>query len=979
MPTAGNQPKLHEIYEAIISLSLDERAAYIEEQCAQAPELKEQLESLLKFTQLATADLLTPLVGLSSGSLVGEKVGPYEILQEIGEGGMGKVFLGQHEELKNKSAIKVSRPGRLSTHAQLERLISERRVLAQLNHPHIAHIRDVGVTEEGLPYFAMEYVDGLPIDMYADKERLDIQGRLKLILDVCHAVQHAHNNFIVHRDLKPSNIIVDKSGVVKLLDFGIAQIMDGNETLPANDFSQEKGGIMLTPAYASPEQFTGGPISSSSDVYSLGIVMYELLTGRRPERTLPKIGEEAPSPERLRVAMPSSVIDTPTQQVRADGSKVDITPEHVAKNRGARIGALKKMLEGDLDAIAMKALQPAQTDRYNSPSDLADDITRYLDGFPVQARKTTPAYQTRKFVSRHRTPVIAAILVALALVAGISVALWQARVASNERDIAVQETERANEVSEFLIDLFKQSDPEVTVDENTSVKQFLAQGAGNLKEDLENQPETRAGLLDVIANIYGNLGNFEEAATLSDEVTKILKDDLQAKDRRLVASLSLIAFSKYRLSEPQQAEEAFREAMDILPTLEGQDQDIGAEVYYGYAMLKRERGDLVQADSLVREALHVANTFNADSNSNLGRYYSFHALTLMDMGRFTDAEAAARKAIEVHEQYPENTEHTISQSYVILAEALRSRGAYEEAESYFKEAIQSIESIYGSDHPDVIFVRTSYALFLKTLNRYKESEEQYLISLALAEKHFDRNNVNYLSVLSQLGELKAHLGELDESESYLRESISIAEGIYGDNFINMSFLKGFLSNTLIKQEKYEEAEAILTSLANQANDDPSLMNQGSAINVARLARLFRLQEEFAMSDSVYQDAIPLIRQYMPPKHRVLIEVLTDHTQALLALEKYEQAQTASQEAFDSALSTLPVDHASTMMSRIALVTALKGLDNYEEAETILIDAYESRAEATDEAYEQTILKQLVSLYEAWGRTEKATEYSDLLE
>ncbi|HMB89835.1 MAG TPA: serine/threonine-protein kinase, partial [Rhodothermales bacterium] len=444
-----------------------ERTAFLDAACADDPTLRQELESLLAADDEAEAEAFmgTPAASLTGGfsegvaaspshdTLIGQQVGAYMVRRRLGSGGMGDVYLAERSKpFRSYVAIKIIRRG-MDTREVLLRFEMERQILAALNHSHIARLLDGGMTDDGLPYFAMEYVEGEPITAYCDKNRLNVEERLHLFQVVCQAVQFAHQNLIIHRDLKPSNILVTKEGTVKLLDFGIAKLLNPGMspvTMPVTRTELR----LMTPEYASPEQVRGEPLTTASDEYSLGVILYELLTGHRPyrltQRTQAEIIEAVcqQDPER-----PSTRV-TKTEQIRrADGTTEEITPETVGSLRAVPVERLRRRLKGDLDNIVLMALRKEPDRRYESAAALGQDLERYLAGQPVMAHRDTRSYRLRKFVQRHRVAVVAGIVVLVSLVGGLGTTLWQASEARQERDRAQIEAQKAEEVKEFLLSL----------------------------------------------------------------------------------------------------------------------------------------------------------------------------------------------------------------------------------------------------------------------------------------------------------------------------------------------------------------------------------------------------------------------------------------------------------------------------------------------------------------------------------------------
>jgi serine/threonine protein kinase len=425
--------RIDQLFDAALEFEPPNRAAFLAAACAEDTELRREVESLLAAIEASGDFIELPLMTAADDaavSLAGQSLGPYRLLREIGRGGMGVVYLATRadDEYKKQVAIKLIQPGPPNKDL-LRRFRRERQILASLEHPNIARLLDGGTTAQGVPYLAMEYIAGTPITQYCDEQKLSITERLKLFRRVCAAVQYAHQNLIIHRDLKPGNILVTADGEVKLLDFGIAKLLDTDSGPVASNTTS--GLHLMTPEYASPEQIRGEPITTTSDVYALGVVLYELLTGHYPyrfkDRSLPEIirviCEQEPEP-------PSRAISRVETHTEDNGrSQTTISPETVSRTREGKLDKLRARLRGDLNDISLMALRKNPQQRYRSVEQLSEDIRRHLEGKPVLARKATLAYRAGKFIQRYKTGVAAAAIILVILLGGIIATLRQASIA----------------------------------------------------------------------------------------------------------------------------------------------------------------------------------------------------------------------------------------------------------------------------------------------------------------------------------------------------------------------------------------------------------------------------------------------------------------------------------------------------------------------------------------------------------------------
>ena len=519
--------RVEEIFNAVEHLPKEERAALLNGLCAGHEDLRRDVESLLAqhdssdefIEQAIGAFALEDLDALGANSETGSapgtvdtaQVGPYRILRQIGLGGMGVLYEAiREDEFQRRVALKVIKRGMDST-SIIRRFHRERQILAGLSHPNIAALLDGGTTADGRPYFAMEYVEGRPITDYCDARQLTIRQRLELFRKICGAVQHAHQNLVVHRDLKPSNILVTHDGVPKLLDFGIAKILNQGVTSETLDMTVASMRVM-TPEYASPEQVRGEPITTSTDVYSLGVLFYELLTGHRPYRFKTRTPQEIAQVVCEHQPEKPSVVITRVEQEPADKSDKALTPESVSGPREGQPALLRKRLSGDLDNIALKVLQKEPGRRYASVEQFSEDIRRYLDGLPVSARKDTFRYRARKFVARHRTASVAAALLALSLLAGIGATLREAHIARIERARAERRFNDTRELANALI--FDLHDKINDLPGSTPVRKILAERALHYLDKLSHEGRADPQLADELATAYEKMGDVQGGPTL---------------------------------------------------------------------------------------------------------------------------------------------------------------------------------------------------------------------------------------------------------------------------------------------------------------------------------------------------------------------------------------------------------------------------------------------------------------------------------
>lgn len=744
--------KIEKLMDEALEMELSEREAYVRKKGGDDEALIADVLKMLTASQAAGTFLesksKTHLQGelARMAAVVAEgdsetdeikTVGPYRLIRQLGRGGMGQVFLAvrDDEAFKRYVAIKIIRRG-MDTQDILIRFRVERQILASLTHPNIAHLLDGGATDEGLSYFVMEYVDGVPINRYCNENRLSLENRLKLFVKVAAAVHYAHQNLIVHRDLKPANILVTTDGDVKLLDFGIAKFLNPDlvgYTLPMTRTEMR----LMTPEYASPEQIRGNTVTTASDVYQLGILLYELLTGHCPFsfQTVARgeiekiILEKAPE-------KPSTMISRVEELPRAI-----VNPELISVQRRTPLERLRKQLTGDLDHIVLMALRKEIDRRYQSADQLLQDIQNYRAGRPVTAQADTWRYRTSKFVQRNKMGVGATALVALLLIITTFLSVQFAIVTAEQRDQIALQAQKAEQVKDFLIGIFEQANPEFSTGEGLNARQLVDLGAKTVLPKLADQPAIQSEIMYTIALIYSQLGLWEEAKPLVErslEIERELSED--GVSDGLARSLYGMGYLEDELGEGTLAVAYLSKSLQIRRTLFGES-------------------NLKTAESLNELAVAMYNHTNADSDT---------LLTLFE------------QALNIRLALLEDGDKDIAQTLVNIASVHTDMGNDDLAESTYRQALAMIEDHLGVKHP--FYASTLYNLgtLLKDKNPY-EAERLFRMALGIRINLYGTEHDAVANTLNWLGRVKQAQGLLSEAEGFFLESKDIHERIFGPN------------------------------------------------------------------------------------------------------------------------------------------------------------------------------------------------------
>ena len=787
-----------ELVKIALQLPAQERRAFLEQRCGPDATLRAEAESLLEqergmcdFLERPALHVAAETLTRDRGLRAGEAIGRYEIISLVGRGGMGEVYLAQDRHLHRRVAVKLVRRG-MDAEDILRRFVHEQRLLASLNHPNIAQLYEAGLTPDGIPFFAMEHVEGTRIDDYCREKNLAIRQRLELFCKVCSAINYAHQHLIVHRDIKPSNIVVTAEGEPKLLDFGIAKLLDAvTNSAPEQTLTLQN---VLTPDYASPEQVRSEPITTASDVYSLGVLLYELLTGAKPY----KIDARTPV-EIERIITEVEPAKPSTAIARADRDSSSRWPDAAARPYHA------KQLRGDLDNIVLVAMRKEPQRRYASAAQFAADLGRHLDGLPVIAHKDTFAYRASKFVGRHRVGVAAAAVIFLTLAGGLIGIAWQARVAANERDQARVEKAKAEQVNAFLQEMLGSADP-LKKGSNVKVADVLADATRRAQTNLANQPEVQAEVLRTIGNTYSGLALFTEGEPLLRQALEMHRRLFGPKHRETAKTLFDLAQLMRGKGDFGQAEALFREALAIQKTLAPRgDSDTGNVLFYlGDALFQHGRTN--EAEKLFLQSLETAR--RAEVNDVLCAGLALNGLGLVQeyRGDLSGAENFYRQATEALR----NTQSaTVSLVLMNLATNLTSQKKYDEADAIFGQALNRSRDLYGKNHPNVAMVMTHYGRMYSLKGEYSTAERILREAVEIERKTLPPGHAESAQTLVTLGLVLVREGEPKQGEPYLREALDIRERALPNGHWTTANVRSMLGECLTEQQRYAEAEPLL--------------------------------------------------------------------------------------------------------------------------------------------------------------------------
>jgi eukaryotic-like serine/threonine-protein kinase len=853
--------QIQEIFADAGELEGGERAAMLEARCGGDAELRREVESLLGAEWSAT-DLIEGAVAsearlASAGlpdELAGRMFGPYRVVRRLGQGGMGDVYLASRadDQYQKFVAIKVVRGG--ASPNLLERFRYERQILADLDHPNIARLLDGGVTVNGLPYLVMEYVDGLEIEAYCDQNRLSSKRRLRLFIDVCAAVEYAHRNLVVHRDIKPSNILVTSEGVPKLLDFGIAKLLRNEED--ADHGLTRTGMQLLTPDYASPEQVKGEPITTATDVYSLGVLLFELMTGHRPyaarDTSLGAVGmaiceSQPPKPSR-------AILEPQGEAAR------------IAAERGANPKRLRRELAGDVDSIILTALRKEPERRYASAGQFAEDIRRHIEGLPIRASEDSWSYRTGKFVRRHKIGVAFAALLAIVLMASAAALYLQNLRVARERDAAVTERRTADETVSFFLDLFRLADPGETRGNAITAREILDKGAERIRTELKSQPAVQASMMEAIAQVYENLGLEDKAAPLLRAALATRRRVSGERSEAYAKTLKMAAQFAYDRGQYAAARAQVNQDLRLWRELGGEQSDGYADALQLDADIDAVEERFDSAGPKYRQLLDLYQHLDGADSLQRATVMNNYGLMLYDAKKYADAEKLQRQALAIREKRLGKDDPDISESLNNLAIVLSSTGRFAESRKLQQEALDLDEKLYGDVHPYIGTELNNLGMVEYSSRHYKQADRYLRRALEVRRLALGTHHPDYAISLDNLAKNLMAMRQFAEAERYEKQALKLNRELYGNESPRVAQSWNILGAIYYGEHHWKVAESTFrTAIALYPGMKPSHTFEMSS-SVMGLGQVLLKTNDLAQSEKLLREAVRLRMSIMDPHH-----------------------------------------------------------------------------------------------------------------
>jgi serine/threonine protein kinase/tetratricopeptide (TPR) repeat protein len=994
--------RARQIFESALDLEPKAgRDACIRRQCGEDAALLRQVQALIEAHEAGESFLPgQPTGGPSSAGLTmqpGARIARYRLLEKLGEGGCGVVYLAEQEEpVHRRVALKIIKLG-MDTRSVTARFEAERQALALMDHANIAKVLDAGATETGRPYFVMELVGGVKITDYCQQNHLDTRQRLDLFMQVCRAIQHAHQKGIIHRDIKPSNVLVatqDGVAIPKVIDFGIAKATQGKLTDQTAFTAFEQ--FLGTPAYMSPEQaqLGGLDVDTRSDIYSLGVLLYELLTGRTPfdAKELLAVGLEA-----MRRTICEKEPPTPSTRL-----KLDLAAQQAQGPSGPKTKNQNSKIANDLDWIVMKCLEKDRARRYETANGLAMDIERHLSDEPVVAGPPGTFYRLGKFVRRNRTGVAVVAGVTIALLVGVAASLWEARQQSllhqkaqtaqinesRERQKAQAEAAKSKLVADFLKDMLRTVRPSIALGRDTTLlREILDKTAARVGKDLTNQPEVEIELRHVLAATYHDLQLYPQAEQMDRETLQLSRARLGPENLYVARSLLGLGLSLLELGKCTEADSYLGESLKLYRKLEGDENTDVALVLNALATSSADQGRFAAAEAMYREALRIHRKLHGEADADSAWTLENIAGVTAMQGRLAEAETLHHEALTsqraiLGKEHPDIA-HTLSN----LGFTLLEQNKLSEAETSFEESLQMQRKLSGTESPALAKTLVGMAAVRQGQGRMEEAERMNREALVMQRKLLKPEDPGIVNTIDNLTTVLTEEGRFSEAEPLLREVQAMQRSLprYEKSHLPSMLLR--LALVLQQQNQSKEAEDLDREVLSILKGLPGPVLTDFAAALVNLGLLLGQQGRYEDVEALYGQYLEILRTKVPPDDPGFANALAVLTSTLLTEQKFAEAEPVARECLAIRGKRIP-DAWRTFSARGMLGSILLGQKKYAQAEPMLLASYEGMkgsgandrtvAKATVQNSLRRTLQDLVQLYEATGRPDKAAEWRQRL-
>ena len=948
---------LSELRDAAAALDPVERARFIDGRCANDDELRREL-----MDALSDADTASALTGEKAAALVadggdpgmGRRLGTYRILRTVGEGGMGVVYEAEQEHPRRIVALKVIKAG-VAGAELLRRFELESQVLARLQHPGIAQIYEAGAADTGFgpqPYFAMEFIHGVPLRQYAETHHLDVRRRLELMAKVCDAVEHAHQRGVIHRDLKPANILVDHAGQPKILDFGVARATDSDAHATRQT---DMGQLIGTLAYMSPEQADADPLEldTRSDVYALGVILYELLANRRPYQLSDQLHEA------LRV---------------------------IREEDPSRLSSISRDYRGDVEVIASKALEKDKTRRYASAAALADDLRRYLADQPITARPASTSYQLRKFARRHSALVGAVAAVFAVLVVGIVLTTWQAVRARRAEAAAVEAQQTAQAVNEFLQnDLLAQASASSQAgssqapDPDLKVRTALDRAAARISGRFSRQPGVEAGIRDTIGQTYLELGLYSEARHQWELALEAQRQVPGTAPERALKISSRLGYTALMQGKYAEAERLLAETLQTQRRVLGPEHPGTLYSSTNLASVYYSQGKYAESEALDLQILDIRRRRFGPDDLNTVASMNNLALTNYAQGKYAEAEERFSETVERRRRVlgAEHPETLDAMSNLGLVYAVR--GKYAQAEALDSQILEIRRRVLGPEHPDTLTSLGNLAVVGLALGKFKQAEALNSQAVEIQRRVLGAEHPDTLVFMNNLGFAYLAQGRNTQAEALDRQLLEIRRRVLGPEHPDTLISMENLANDYAFGGKYPQAEVLYRTAVEISNRTMGPEDAHTLAFISDFASMQRRRGQYVEAESLALQAFSGRRRALGPEHPDTLaseaDVALDHQ----LRGRFAESEPLAREALELGRKVQPDDWQPFRAASL-LGASLAGQKRYDAAEPLLLEGYQgmlarkARMAAPDWPHLDRAREWIPRLYQEWGKKELAAEW-----
>ncbi len=882
-----------------------------------------------------------------------KKLGAWSIHSLIDSGGMSSVYMAERDgdQFHMKAAVKFIHFAGFNPQVMV-RFRQEMQFLATLNHPNITRIIDSGITEYGTPWYAMEFVDGLPITRYCNENNLSLRERLKLFSNVCRAVQHAHKNLIIHRDLKPSNILVNREGEVKLLDFGIAKALSDELSVRTETPLTREGQAIMTPEYASPEQLEGSVVNITSDIYSLGIILHELITGTKP------FDFSGMSRVQMVIALKEKPVARP-------GNTFKNQPE-----KPSGIGVTK--ISRELDDILLISLRAEPERRYESVEQFGRDVSNFLNNEPVMARADSRGYRFKKFLQRNRTGTALTALSLILLIIGAGGILWQAEQTRIE-------AERAAAVTNFIVDMFETSDPAISGQPDITVSEVLERSVERIDRELQNQSATQADIMNVVGQVYRNIAKFDESRVMLEGSLEKNIGLYGEEHANVAAGINELGQLYFYMSDYQAADSLHAKALEMRTSLLGNNHKATAESKRNRAIVLTNLGEYEWAKELHKEAIETLIAIHGRQHTDVS--YGIHRLgyAYHRAGEYDEAEKYYQDALDMKEQLFQGPHPSYAGVLNDLGMLYYHIADFSMAEEMHRRAMEMRRTLYGDAHPDISMSLNNLGLAMRYQDKYDEAETYFLEAIEMRREIFGDEDIGIAYSLNNLVPIYTSRGDYDKVDRIHEESLTIRRAVFGDVHPAVALMLNNIGRHMRETERTEESFAYLEEAFKIYEETTGLSHPHAVINQLNLAFSHRNTEDYEQAMELMVQVKERRQEIYGGEHLYFADVLYEKARIYRMMNEDEKATELFASAAKVYEEIFPQGVSEHTSARIYLSEILEEEGYTEAAEEHLLTMFQLlEKDHSGHSDMERIAEKLIDFYDRNGTSEEKEPFEKIL-